>query len=163
MSDLMSTPRLPSIFWRVVATSTLLLADALIAQTTLDQVYNKSKQVTVKGMLIGSATPQPPYSVYLLISTRDAKGNVQHWAVEGDSIAELHKRGHKDDSLPMGGFMTVIGHPAKPGQQPEERMPKPIRGAIERAFDLAKQGRLIYGTEIIVADGTKVPFGAMLK
>jgi hypothetical protein len=159
----MSTLRLPSIVWLVVATFTLLLADGLTAQTALDQQYDKNKQVTVKGMLIGSATPQPPYSVYLLISTRDAKGNVVQWAVEGDSIAQLHKRGHKDDSLPMGGFMTVVGHPAKPGKQPEDRMPKPIRGAIERAFDLAKQGRLIYGTEIILADGTKVPFGAMLK
>jgi Family of unknown function (DUF6152) len=159
----MSTPRLPSTFWLVVATSTLLLADALIAQTTLDQVYDNNKQVKVTGMLIGSATPQPPYSVYLLISTRDAKGNVVQWAVEGDSIAELHKRGHRDDSLTMGETMTVVGYPAKPGLHPEERMPKPIRGAIERAFDLAKQGRLIYGTEIIRSDGTKVPFGAMLK
>jgi len=140
-----------------------LLTGAAVAQTALSQMYDKTKQVTVKGMLIGSATPQPPYAVYLLISTRDAKGNVVQWAVEGDSIAELHKRGHKDDSLPMGGDMTVIGHPAKPGQHPEERMPKPIRGAIERAFDLARQGRLIYGTEIILADGTKVPFGALLK
>ena len=158
----MYTPRPLCCFSIVVAVSTL-LTGAVIAQTSLDQVYDKNKQVTVNGMLIGSATPQPPYSVYLLISTRDAKGNVVQWAVEGDSIAQLHKRGHKDDSLPMGGTMTVVGHPAKPGQHPEERMPKPIRGAVERAFDLAKQGRLIYGTEIILADGTKVPFGALLK
>ena len=158
----MPTP-LPLCLFSIVLAVSSLVGDAAIAQSSLDQVYDKNKQVTVTGMLIGSATPQPPNSVYLLISTRDAKGNVVQWAVEGDSIAELHKRGHKDDSLPMGGTMTVVGHPVKPGQHPEERMPKPIRGAIERAFDLAKQGRLIYGTEIILADGTKVPFGAMLK
>ena len=38
-------------------------------------------------------------------------------------------------------------------------MPKPIRGAIARAFDLAKQGRLILGTEITLQDGTRLPFG----
>ena len=152
-----------SLRFSMVAGMSSLLAGAVIAQTSLGQLYDKTKQVTVTGMLIGSATPQPPYSVYLLISTTDAKGNVVQWAVEGDSIAELHKRGHKDNSLPMGGTMTVVGHPARPGQHPEERMPKPIRGAIERAFDLAKQRRLIYGTEIILADGTKVPFGALLK
>ena len=140
-----------------------LMTGAVVAQTALNQVYDTNKQVTVKGMLIGSATPQPPYSVYLLISTRDAKGDVVQWAVEGDSITELHRRGHKDDSLPMGGEMTVTGYPARLGQHPEERMPKPIRGAIERAFDLAKQGRLIYGTKIILTDGTKVPFGSLLK
>jgi putative ABC transport system permease protein len=36
---------------------------------------------------------------------------------------------------------------------------KPIRGALARAFDLAKEGPLILGTEITLADGTKVPFG----
>jgi hypothetical protein len=46
-------------------------------------------------MLIGSATTRPPYSVYLLISAEDATGNVQQWAVEGDSIDELRKRGTK--------------------------------------------------------------------
>jgi len=158
----MYTPRISCFFSIVIAVFTLVTVE-VIAQTSLDQLYDTSKQVTVKGMLIGSATPQPPHSVYLLISTTDAKGNVVQWAVEGDSIAELHKRGHKDDSLPMGGTMTVVGYPAKAGQHPEERMPKPIRGAIERAFDLAKQGRLIYGTQIILEDGTKVPFGAMLK
>lgn len=159
----MSTTRPLYLLLSIVVAGSALLTRAVMAQSSLDQLYDRNKQVTVTGMLIGSASPPPPHSVYLLISTRDAKGTVVQWAVEGDSIAELHKRGHKDDSLPMGGTMTVVGHPAKPGQHPEERMPKPIRGAIERAFDLAKQGRLIYGTEITLADGTKVPFGAMLK
>ena len=53
------------------------------------------------------------------------------------------------------------GHPRKAGEQPEDRMPKPVRGALERAFDLAREGRLILGTEITVPDGTKVPFGYM--
>ena len=124
-------------------------------------MYDKAKQVTVTGMLIGSAGPKPPYSVYLLISTQDAKGNIKQWAVEGDSIDQLRRRGHKDDALRMGEVITVTGHPAKAGKKPEERMPKPIRGALARAFDLAKEGRLILGTEITLADGSKMPFGRM--
>jgi hypothetical protein len=157
----MDTQRRLSFFAVTVAILTLLLSDALRSQTALDQGYDKAKQVTVTGMLIGSAAPKPPYSVYLLISTQDAKGNVKQWAVEGDSIDALHRRGHKDDSLRMGEVITVTGHPAKAGTKPEERMPKPIRGALARAFDLAKEGRLILGTEITLADGTKVPFGRM--
>jgi len=53
-----------------------LFVGQVVAQTALSQVYDKNKQVTVKGMLIGSATPSPPYSVYLLISTTDAKGHI---------------------------------------------------------------------------------------
>jgi hypothetical protein len=136
------------------------LSGSLVAQAR-DQLYDRAKQVKVTGMLIGSATPKPPYSVYLLVSARDAKGNVQQWAVEGDSIVELRRRGHKDDALSMGEVITVTGHPVKPGKRPEDGMPKPLRGAVERAFDLAKAGRLILGTEITLADGTKIPFGRM--
>ena len=157
----MNTQRASSLFAVTIAVLALPLSTALVSQTALDQVYDKAKQVTVKGMLIGSAAPKPPHSVYLLISAQDAKGNIQQWAVEGDSIDELRRRGHKDDSLRMGEVITVTGHPARPGKTPEERMPKPIRGALARAFDLAKEGRLILGTEIELADGTKVPFGRM--
>ena len=157
----MTTPRRLSVFAITVAALALPCSAALLSQTALDQAYDKAKQVSVTGMLIGSATTKPPHSVYLLISARDAKGNVQQWAVEGNSIDELRQRGHKDDALTMGEMITVTGHPARPGKRPEDRMPKPLRGAVERAFDLAKKGRLIFGTEITLADGTKIPFGRM--
>lgn len=157
----MTTPRTLSGFAMTVAVLALPCSAALFSQTALDQVYDKAKQVSVTGMLVGSATTKPPHSVYLLISARDAKGDVQQWAVEGNSIDELRQRGHKDDALTMGEVITVTGHPAKPGKRPEDRMPRPLRGAVERAFDLAKEGRLIFGTEITLADGTKVPFGRM--
>jgi hypothetical protein len=157
----MNTSRPLSLFGIVVAMSAVPLSQALITQTALDQVYDKTKQVVVKGMLIGSATTKAPHSVYLLISAQDAKGNVQQWAVEGDPIDELHKHGYKDDKVKMGELITVVGYAARPGKRPEDGMPKPVRGALARAFDLAREGRLIYGTEITVADGTKVPFGRM--
>ena len=139
------------------------LANVLLAQQrpALDDVYDRTKQVVVKGMLIGSATTRPPYSVYLLISTQDAKGSIEHWAVEGDSITDLYQRGHKDDALKMGEVVSVTGHPARRGRRPEDRMPKPVRGALERAFHVANEGRLIFGTEITLPDGTKLPFGRM--
>lgn len=158
----MTTHQPLSLCSAALGTFVLSLSTVPVAQQpALDQVYDKTKQVVVTGMLIGSATTRPPYSVYLLISTRDAKGNVEQWAVEGDSIDELHRRGHKDDALTMGEVITVTGHPARPGKRPEERMPKPVRGALERAFDLAKEGRLIYGTEITLESGTRIPFGRM--
>ena len=156
----MNTHRGPSLL-AMIAGMLAFAVSALLSQTAVDQVYDKTRQVSVTGMLIGSATTRPPYSVYLLISAQDAKGKVEQWAVEGDSIDELHKRGHKDDALTMGEVITVTGHPTRRGTRPEERMPKPVRGALERALELSREGRLIYGTEITLADGTKIPFGRM--
>ena len=147
------------IFTATVGIFTFPVPQTLHSQTAPDQGYDRAKQVTVTGMLIGSAAPKPPYSVYLLVSTQDAKGNVKQWAVEGDAIDALRRRGHKDDALKMGEVITVSGHPARTGKTPEDRMPKPVRGALARAFDLAKEGRLILGTEITLSDGTKLPFG----
>ena len=131
----------------------------LVSQSATSPLYEPGKRVTVTGMLVGSVAPRPPQSVYLLVTATDAKGNEQHWAVEGDPIDELKRRGWKDDALTMGEVITVIGHPVRAGQRPQDRMPTPGRGAMQRAFTLANEGRLILGTEITFADGKKIPFG----
>jgi Family of unknown function (DUF6152) len=143
-----------------VLTVTLSQSQRLLSQSATS-LYEPAKRVTLTGMLVGSAAPSPPQSVYLLVTATDAKGNEVHWAVEGDPIDELKKRGWKDDSLKMGEVITVTGHPVRAGRRPQDRMPTPGRGAMLRAFTLANEGRLILGTEITLADGKKIPFGQM--
>jgi hypothetical protein len=142
---------------------TLSCSQTLVSQSTTPQLYDSGKRVTVTGMLVGSAAPSPPQSVYLLVTATDAKGNEQHWAIEGDSIDELKRRGWKDDALTMGEEITVTGHPPRAGQRPQDRMSAAVRGrgAMQRAFTLANEGRLILGTEITRADGKKIPFGRL--
>jgi hypothetical protein len=144
-----------------VAILTLSRSQMVVSQSPTSPLYDPDKRVTVTGMLIGSAAPAPPQSVYLLVTATDAKGTEQHWAVEGDPIDELKKRGWKDDILTMGEVITVTGHPARAGQRPQDRMTSRGRGAMQRAFTLANEGRLILGTEITRADGKKIPFGRM--
>ena len=143
-----------------VLTLTFAPSQSLLSQSARS-LYEPAKRVTVTGMLVGSAAPPPPQSVYLLVTATDAKGNEVHWAVEGDPIDELKKRGWKDDALKMGEVITVTGHPVRAGQRPQDKMPTPGRGAMLRAFTLANEGRLILGTEITVADGKKIPFARM--
>jgi Family of unknown function (DUF6152) len=143
-----------------VLTLTLLQSQRSLSQSALS-LYEPGKRVTVTGMLVGSAAPSPPQSVYLLVTATDAKGNEVHWAVEGDPMDELKKRGWKDDALKMGEVITVTGHPVRAGQRPQDRMPTPGRGAMLRAFTLANEGRLILGTEIALADGRTISFGRM--
>lgn len=144
-----------------VAVLSLSVARVSIGQTPQSEDYDITRKVGIKGMLVGGAAPAPPHSVYLLVTVTDAKGNEQHWAVEGDSADRLRERGYRDDALRGGETITVIGYAPRTGRQPERRMPQPPRGPMERASDLAKAGRLILGTEITLADGTKIPFGRM--
>ena len=142
-----------------VAVLSLSAARVLTGQTPQSEDYDITRKVAIKGMLVGGAAPAPPHSVYLLVTATDAKGNEQHWAVEGDSANRLRERGYRDDALTMGGIITVTGYAPRAGRRPERRMPQPPRRAMERASDLAKEGRLILGVEITLADGTKIPFG----
>ena len=151
-----------SLFPRLVVTVAVLLmsaTQALIGQTPQSEDYDITRKVAIKGRLVGGAAPAPPHSVYLLVTATDAEGNEQHWAVEGDSADRLRERGYRDDALTMGGTIAVNGYAPRAGQHPERRMPQPLRGAMERAFDLAKEGHLILGVEITLADGTQIPFG----
>jgi hypothetical protein len=157
----MNTTRSLRLLGIAVATLTLWRAQTLTSQSATSPLYEPGKRVTVTGMLVGSATPPPRQSVYLLVTATDAKGNEQHWAVEGDPIDELKRRGWKDDALTMGQVITVTGHPVRAGQRPQDRMPTRGRGAMQRAFTLANEGRLILGTEITLADGQKIPFGRL--
>jgi Family of unknown function (DUF6152) len=124
----MDTTRSPWFLAITLALLTLSRAQTLVSQSTTPQLYEPGKRVTVTGMLMGSAAPSPPQSVYLLVTARDAKGNEQHWAIEGDPIDELKKRGWRDDALTMGEEITVTGHPPRAGQRPQDRMSTPGRG-----------------------------------
>jgi hypothetical protein len=159
----MNTTRSPWFLAVTLALLTLSRSQALVSQSTPPQLYEPGKRVTVTGMLMGSAAPSPPQSVYLLVTARDAKGNEQHWAIEGDPIDELKKRGWRDDALTMGEEITVTGHPPRAGQRPQDRMSTPARGrgAMHMAFTVANEGRLILGREITRANGQKIPFGRM--
>ena len=159
----MNTTRSLRLLAIAVAILTLSASQRLVSQSTASTLHEPGKRVTVTGMLVGSATPPPRQSVYLLVTATDAKGNEQHWAVEGDPIDELKRRGWKDDALTMGEEITVRGHPPRAGQRPQDRMSTASRGrgAMHMAFTVANEGRLILGTEITRANGQKIPFGRL--
>jgi hypothetical protein len=127
---------------------------------TIAEHYDTSKPFMFEGLLWGQATLRPPASVYLLVKNEDAKGKTEEWAVEGDSIDRMRVAGYSDDIVKMGATITVRGFRAKAGANVANTIAGPRRGALERVMDLAKAGRIMYGTEITLADGRKVPFGS---
>jgi hypothetical protein len=141
-----------------------LVSAAVAAQTPRQRViaenYDTSKPFTFEGMLWGQATLRPPASVYLLVKNEDSKGKTEEWAVEGDSIDKMRIAGYSDDIVRMGAIIRVRGFRAKPGANVVDTIEGPRRGALERVMELAKAGRIMYGTQITMADGKKVPFGS---
>jgi hypothetical protein len=129
-------------------------------QRIIAENYDTSKPFTFEGMLWGQATLRPPASVYLLVKKEDSKGKTEEWAVEGDSIDRMRVAGYSDDIVKMGAIISVRGFRAKPGANVADTIAGPRRGALERVMDLAKAGRIMYGTQITLADGKTVPFGS---
>ena len=149
--------------WSTVAVLGLVGA-ALAAQTTRQQMiaknYDTSKPFTFEGALYGQATLRPPAPVYLIIAKEDGRGRREEFAVEGDAIDQMRKAGYSDDIVRVGASVTVHGFRARPGAKVADTIPGARRGALERVMDLAKAGRIMYGTQITLADGKKVPFGS---
>jgi hypothetical protein len=79
--------------------------------------------------------------------------------VEGDAIDKMRAAGYSDHTVRMGAIVSVRGFRAKPGAKVADRIPGARRGALERVMDLAKAGHIMYGTQITLPDGKKVPFG----
>ena len=154
------------ICWCAVAAIGLVSA-ATAAQTTRQQViarnYDTSKPFTFDGALYGQATLRPPAPVYLIIAKEDSRGRREEWAVEGDAIDQMRKAGYSDDIVRVGASVTVHGFRARPEARVADTIPGARRGALERVMDLAKQGRIMYGTQITLADGKKVPFGSAVS
>jgi hypothetical protein len=150
--------------WRCVVAASALISAATAAQTPRQLViaenYDTSKPFTFEGMLWGQATLRPPASVYLLVKSEDSKGKTEEWAVEGDSIDKMRVAGYSDDIVRMGATISVRGFRAKRGANVVDTIAGPRRGALARVMDLAKAGRIMYGTQITLADGKKVPFGS---
>jgi hypothetical protein len=149
--------------WCMIAALGLVGA-AVAAQTPRQRMiaenYDTSKPFTFEGVLWGQATLRPPAPVYLLIKKEDSTGKSEEWAVEGDSIDKMRVVGYSDDIVRMGASVTVRGFRARPGAKVADTIRGARRGALERVMDLAKAGRIMYATQITLADGKKVPFGS---
>ena len=129
-------------------------------QRMIAQNYDTSKPFTFEGILWGQATLRPPAPVYLLIKKEHPTGKSEEWAVEGDSIDKMRVAGYSDDMVQMGAFVRVRGFRPKPGAKVADTIPGARRGALLRVVDLANAGHIMYGTQITLADGRKVPFGS---
>ena len=79
--------------------------------------YDTSRTVTFKNVKLTEVRLIYPHSI-LAFETRDEKGNVENWAGEMNSPAQLSRMvGFKRSDFTVGNVMTVMGFPSKTGQK----------------------------------------------
>jgi hypothetical protein len=132
----------------------VLFAGSLSGQSSLAH-YDTTKPMTVKGILFGMATLPSPQPVYLLVQVQDVTGKTERWAIEASPMAELRKLGWTSDTLKGGESIGVRAYRAKPGAPLAGTIPNRER-ALATVFELAKEGRLLRGAELTLADGRKL-------
>ena len=89
-------------------------AGALSAHHGRADTYDGSKEVTLKGKITEWAWRNPHVVLYL--DVKDASGNVQNWAFEGQNTSMLsHNDGLNKNSLKFGQEVTVVANPARTG------------------------------------------------
>ena len=104
----------------VLSASALMLLVAVLAAGPLSahhgraSTYDGSRDITVKGKVTEWAWRNPHVVIYM--DAKDAGGNVQNWAFEGQNTSMLaHNDGLHRNSLKPGQEITVVGSPARNG------------------------------------------------
>jgi Family of unknown function (DUF6152) len=103
--------RLPG--WLMAASSALLLASVPAVAHHSFAMFDKKKEVTVKGVVKEFQWTNPHSWVQLQV--RNEKGEIEEWALEALSPNVLGRMGWKRNSLKAGDAVTVVFHPARDG------------------------------------------------
>jgi len=102
-------------FTTAVALSALFAAGSLWAHHSVTAVFDTSKQITLNGELVDVDWVNP--HIQLHMKSKDAKGVVQDWKVEGGPPAWYRRVGASKASFSkhVGQVVTINGNPSKDG------------------------------------------------
>ena len=97
-----------------VALALLVLGLAAIparAHHSLSVEFDTDKTVTLTGTITEMRWSNP--HGWLYINVKDAKGEIQKWAVEFASPNQLYRRGWRREDLPASALVVVNGYPSR--------------------------------------------------
>ena len=134
----------------------------LAAHHGAENFYDITKPFTLKGVVNDFVRVNP--HAFILIDVKDAKGEVQTWAVEGLPPNALIRGGWNPLALKKGEAISVTVFPPKPGVNLAGTLVIPkaapeVVAQMEKVAEREKQQFLVHGTEVTFADGSKRLFG----
>jgi hypothetical protein len=137
----------------------LSLTAMVSAQNPVQQYYDTTRPITLKGNFAGMGLLPGAAHGYLFLDTKDASGKAEIWAIEGDSPSQLARAGWGlmgAGPVALGDAITVVVYRPKPDVKVIETVPV----NATRTMEAAKAGRLVRGTDVTLADGKKMVFGS---
>ena len=91
-----------------------LLASAIALAHHSNVMFDKDKEVSLKGIVKEFAYVNPHVSI--LISVPDEKGVVTDWSFEAASTRGMVNAGWRESTLKQGDSVTIVGHPLRDGR-----------------------------------------------
>lgn len=96
-------------------TAAVVIPVSIAAHHSFAAQYDRSKPVTLKG-IVTKVEWQNPH-IYFYVDVKDDDGKVSKWAVEGGAPNALYRNGWRKDSIQAGNEVTVEGWLAKDGSK----------------------------------------------
>jgi len=84
---------------------------AASAHHSLSVEFDTDKTVSLTGSITEMKWSNP--HGWLYIDVKDAKGEIQKWAVEFASPNQLYRRGWRREDLPVNAVVVVNGYPSR--------------------------------------------------
>jgi uncharacterized protein DUF6152 len=81
------------------------------AHHSLSVEFDTDRTVTLAGSITEMKWSNP--HGWLYIDVKDAKGEIQKWAVEFASPNQLYRRGWRREDLPVNAVVVVNGYPSR--------------------------------------------------
>jgi hypothetical protein len=103
-------PRARHLFLTIVA---FLISTAALAHHGRAQIYDSTKETTLKGMVTEFSWSNP--HVQIGVDAVDAKGKHRQWLLEMSSTSIMSTRGWNRKTLKVGDTVTVTFHPGLRG------------------------------------------------
>ena len=87
------------------------LAMPALAHHSLTAEFDTDRTVSLTGTITEMKWTNP--HAWLYINVKDAKGQIQNWAIEFATPNQLYRRGWAREDLPAGAVVSVNGYPSR--------------------------------------------------
>lgn len=103
--------------------------------------YDVNKKITIKGTMV-QVQLRSPHS-FFYVETKDEKGNVQRWAIEGAGAGQFAQQGVDSKAFRVGDPVEIIANPSRTASITRARLLKITRTTDGKTWGNAAAGEVV--------------------